>query len=376
MSAYAASFLVMIIMVLAEIVILKYFRGKPIPWLEIIANLHSGQVVLWLFRGVEIVAFGWLLEVFSLQWVSNWSVPVQWLFAFVAWDFCFYWMHRLHHQVPFLWSIHSVHHQGEDFNLTLATRNSWYSSLSNFPFIAVLALLGVPLEIFVVVSSIHYSVQFYNHTALVGKSGFLDRVLVTPSNHRVHHGVHPMYIDRNFGGTLLLWDKLFGSYQVERDDIATRFGLRQTVFSYNPFWFNHKRLFDYFNGASGSFNRVPLTCLPSGFIGCAGVLLFLLVIYYVNEQGRASALSEWSFFTALILASFSLGGMADKRKWGLFMWVGFCFLFPIYVALALKLSSTVLWLILSALCLSSVYGLWLYLDKKLNLLGRAIDDCE
>jgi len=126
------------------------------------------------FRGVEIFLFGVLLQHVNLHVVDQWPPVWQWIFAFIAWDFCFYWMHRLHHKIGVLWAVHVVHHQGEHFSLSLGSRNSWYSSLSNFPFIAVLAVLGVPLEIFVTVSSIHYSVQFYNHNGIIGKSGWLE----------------------------------------------------------------------------------------------------------------------------------------------------------------------------------------------------------
>jgi len=355
MNINAISFLMILAMILAEIFILKTARRKKIPWLEIVANLHSGQVVLWLFRSVEILLFGFLRTHINVHWINQWPVALQWLFVFIAWDFCFYWMHRLHHKTPLLWSIHSVHHQGENVNLSLAMRNSWYSSLSNFPFIAVLALIGVPLEIFITVSSIHYSVQFYNHTALVKKSGFLDKILVTPSNHRVHHGLHPLYIDKNFGGTLLIWDKIFGTYQHERNDITPAYGINESVSSYNPLWFNHKGLFDFKKKHCSQVKPMYHLNLPDWFIGCVGVLLYSLMIFYVNAQDSLPALAEWSFFIILCLASISIGGMSDKKRWGLFVWIGFCSLFPLYVVVVLQLHSIALWIIFTSLALSAAY---------------------
>jgi sterol desaturase/sphingolipid hydroxylase (fatty acid hydroxylase superfamily) len=353
-------------MVLAEILILKKVKGKVIPWLEIVANLHSGQVIMWLFRSLEVFLFGFLLTHINLHWVEQWPTALQWIFAFIAWDFCFYWMHRLHHKVPFLWAIHSVHHQGENVNLSLAMRNSWYSSLSNFLFIAPLAIIGVPLEVFVVVSSIHYSVQFYNHTALVKKSGLLDKILVTPSNHRVHHGLHPLYINKNFGGTLLTWDKIFGSYQAERDDIETKYGLHKPVLSYNPLWFNHKRLFNFCIKSTTKLQPKGHLNIPDWFIGFMGFLLFGLVIYYVNEQNNLSYLAEVSFFILLGSASISIGAMSDKKSWGLFLWTLLCCFFALYVAIVLQLYSIVLWVILSSLFLTAVFGLLFFKRKQVK----------
>ena len=178
----ALSFLIMLAFVLAELLILKWVRKTPVPWKDVIFNLNSGHILMWVFRGVEVAAFALLLRHANLHIVDQWPVAAQWVLAFFAWDLCFYWMHRLHHKIPLLWAVHVVHHQGEHFNLSLGVRNSWYSSLTNFPFIAILAVLGVPLEIFLVVSSLHYTVQFYNHNALVNKSGILDKFMVTPSH--------------------------------------------------------------------------------------------------------------------------------------------------------------------------------------------------
>jgi anti-sigma regulatory factor (Ser/Thr protein kinase) len=134
------------------------------------------------------------------------------LFAILAWDFGFYWLHRLHHNLRPLWAVHVVHHQGEHFNLSLGVRNSWYSSLTAIPFFLVLAIIGVPLSVFLVVSVAHYSVQFLNHNALTPKLGWLEKVFVTPSHHRVHHYKERRFADSNYGGTFIFWDKLFGTF--------------------------------------------------------------------------------------------------------------------------------------------------------------------
>lgn len=331
MSVFAISFLVIIASVLAELLYLKLARGKPVPWKEVIFNLDSGHILMWIFRGVEIFLFGVLLQHVNLHVVDQWPPVWQWIFAFIAWDFCFYWMHRLHHKIGVLWAVHVVHHQGEHFSLSLGSRNSWYSSLSNFPFIAVLAVLGVPLEIFVTVSSIHYSVQFYNHNGIVGKSGWLEKFMITPAHHRVHHGTDPVYLNRNFGGTLLLWDKLFGTFQAERDDIVMRYGVsgKGNTPSNNPFWASNAPFFRYFGWRLPDMQGGRRWQVPDLFIGSGGMILFGLVIYYVNQEGRIDTVQQLLMFCGIFLATVALGGLSDQRRWGGALWVALALLMPL-----------------------------------------------
>jgi Fatty acid hydroxylase superfamily len=260
----------------------------------------------------------------------------------------------LHHKIPILWAVHHVHHQGEEFNLTLAVRNSWYSSLTNFPFIAPLAILGLPLEIFVVASSIHYTVQFYNHNGLIKKSGILDKLFITPANHKVHHGVHHLYIDKNFGGTFLLWDKLFGSFQELRDDIDDRIGLKGGIPSHNPVWFNHRPLIKWIKKHFPETDN-PLQ-LSQAYIGFAGISLFILSIFYVYIQTRVPAYWEWNLFVGLFIGMFLIGGMSDKKHWGLNGWIIFCFVFPVYQIVWLQHYDQILLACVPLLILSGIWG--------------------
>lgn len=327
---FALSFAVMLALVLAEQWWLWRRDGQAVPWLDLVFNLNSGHLLMWTLRGVEVALFQTVTQHASWQWVSAWPVALQWAVAFVGWDFCFYWMHRCHHRWPLLWAVHGIHHQGEHFNLSLGIRNGWYSSLTNFPFVVGLAVLGVPVEMFVVVSSIHYSVQFYNHNALVRRCGALDRWLVTPSNHRVHHGLDPRYIDRNFGGTLLCWDRLFGTWQPERDDIPMNFGVAEGVPTLNPLWANHLVLW---RGLQARWPRLrtpaPLPRpWPTWTVGWGGVVVFMLVIGQVAGQDHWPAALQWRTLIGLVLATIALGGLADGQRWGAVGWVVACALLP------------------------------------------------
>jgi sterol desaturase/sphingolipid hydroxylase (fatty acid hydroxylase superfamily) len=331
MNFFALSFLVMLSLVLVELAILKWAGKQTAPWKDIIFNLNSGHILMWVFRGIEVLGFGLVLQHMSLHWVGQWPVVWQWLFAFIGWDFCFYWMHRMHHKLPIFWAVHVVHHQGEHFNLSLGIRNSWYSSLTSFLFVAILAVLGVPLEIFIAVSSFHYSVQFYNHNALVGKSGWLDKVMVTPSNHRVHHGMDPIYINKNFGGTFLIWDKLFGTYQAERDDIEMRYGVSGSVNSNNPLWANNSPLQRFLQNHFPSLQNLAKLTVPDTYIGSGGVVIFGMVIYYVNADASMSGWQQFSLFALIFAATVAIGGMSDERRWGLLGWIALSVLPFVYV---------------------------------------------
>jgi hypothetical protein len=275
---------------------------------------------MWIGRGLEIAGFEWLLLHANLHWVDRWPLALQWGFAFVGWDFCFYWMHRLHHKYAIFWAVHVVHHEGEHFDLSLGIRNSWYSSLTSLLFVAILAVLGVPLYMFIAVSAFHYSVQFYNHTSLVGHSGFLDHFLVTPSNHRVHHGTDARYHNKNFGGTLLLWDKLFGTFQPELSHIPMEYGVANYRSINNPFWANSlpfsRRLRAWF-AARDKERRLQVS---DRFIGFAGIMLFGLVIYFVDIQNTVAATEQIALFSTIFGGTIALGALADGSKTGGIFW--------------------------------------------------------
>ena len=166
---------------------------------------------------------------------TDWRV---WVGALLAYDFCYYWVHRFGHQVNLVWASHQVHHSSEYFNLSTALRQTATGSLLKWPFYLGLAVVGVPPVVFATVALIDLLYQVWVHTEQVGRLGWLDRVFVTPSNHRVHHGQNDYCIDRNFGGILILWDRLFGTYAEERTVEPVVYGVRKPFHSLNPVWGN------------------------------------------------------------------------------------------------------------------------------------------
>ena len=167
-----------------------------------------------------------------------------WVLAALAWDFCYYWFHRYSHEISILWAAHAVHHQSEDYNLSTALRQTSTGFLFGWIFYLPLFLAGFPLEVLLTVNAVNLIYQFWVHTQVVRRLGALDYILVTPSNHRVHHAQNERYIDRNYGGMLILWDRLFGTFADERDDDPVVFGVRKPLKNWNPFWAN-LQVYDY-----------------------------------------------------------------------------------------------------------------------------------
>ncbi|AUX45809.1 hypothetical protein SOCE26_073050 [Sorangium cellulosum] len=199
---------------------------------DAIANLSCGvgqqAIVALVSAGVFVYVL--LFERAALVRLSP-SSPAVWLACFAAVDFCYYWAHRASHEVGFLWAAHEVHHQSEDYNLSVALRQSWLQRAFFWPFYWPLALLGFPPVVLLTTYSLNTLYQFWIHTRLVGRLGVLERVLNTPSHHRVHHGVDAEYLDKNYGGVLIVWDRLFGSFRQE--EAPPRYGVVKPLRSFN-----------------------------------------------------------------------------------------------------------------------------------------------
>lgn len=190
--------------------------------------------------------FGKLLTIGIYAWVATHVAPFNlpadnllvWLFALLAYDFLYYWLHRAGHEVNILWAAHVVHHQSEHYNLSTALRQTGSGMLLGWLFYLPMALAGVPTAVFAVVALIDLLYQFWVHTEQVGRLGWFDRVFCSPSNHRAHHAVNERYLDRNYGGILIVWDRLFGTFVEEDDTDPPVYGTRAPLRSWNPLWAN------------------------------------------------------------------------------------------------------------------------------------------
>jgi len=163
---------------------------------------------------------------------------VHWVLALLFYDLCYYWFHRISHERQIFWGSHVVHHQSEDYNLSTALRQTSTGIFITWIFFIPCFLLGIPLYMYVTIASGHLVYQFWIHTQHIPKLGFLEWFLITPSNHRVHHAQNPQYVDKNYGGLLIIWDRLFGTFAEEDDNEKVIYGLRTPLQSWNPLWAN------------------------------------------------------------------------------------------------------------------------------------------
>jgi len=208
-----------------------YRFGAAMADLEVGVVSQVGDVLL---RAVGVAIYAWVYQYrfFDHREGSAWP----WVVGLVGIDFLYYWWHRSSHVVNVLWAVHAVHHQSEDFNFAVALRQPAFEALTIIPFHLPLALLGVEPWIYASCYAIDLIYQFWIHTELPGRLGMVEFVLNTPSSHRVHHGINPQYLDRNYGGILVVWDRLFGTYQPEEE--APAYGVTHALGSYNPVWAN------------------------------------------------------------------------------------------------------------------------------------------
>ena len=165
-----------------------------------------------------------------------WTAWYGWLLALVFYDLCYYWLHRAGHEVAVFWAAHVVHHQSQDYNLSTALRQTSSGALLGWIFYLPMAVAGVPPLVFGIVALVDLLYQFWVHTEHVPKLGWFDRWFCSPSNHRVHHAVNDGYLDRNYGGVLIVWDRLFGSFKEEGEKCV--YGTRSPLDSWDPLWSN------------------------------------------------------------------------------------------------------------------------------------------
>ncbi len=191
------------------------------------------QLALLFFNVAILLAYTHLYQHHRLVDFSGRSASV-WVVAFFSVDFLYYWWHRLSHRVNVMWAGHVVHHSSEEYNLAVALRQSVLTPITVCPFTLVLALGGIPPLVHGAVYAFNLLYQFWIHTQLIGKLGWFEHVFNTPSLHRVHHAINPQYLDKNYGGTLIIWDRLFGTWEPEVEPPV--YGLVKPLRSFNPIW--------------------------------------------------------------------------------------------------------------------------------------------
>jgi sterol desaturase/sphingolipid hydroxylase (fatty acid hydroxylase superfamily) len=228
---------VLLIAIAIEVVLASGRRDRIYSWQESLNSLgifiiHNLTQVLFMFLPTGMLLFAWQHRIFTMPMDRWWSIPL----LFISLEFCYYWYHRAAHQIRWLWATHAVHHSVRYFNLSAAYRLGWTGWLSgNIIFFMPLSWLGFEPSAIGIGLSLNLAYQFWIHTELIPNLGMLEWVLNTPAHHRVHHASNQEYLDRNFGGVLIIFDRLFGTFTAERSDLAITYGLTHQPTSQNPF---------------------------------------------------------------------------------------------------------------------------------------------
>jgi len=180
----------------------------------------------------------YLAETHFALWRMDVSSPFTWIFAFIIYDFFYYWFHRISHERQIFWASHVAHHQSEDYNLSTALRQTGTGAFVSWIFYIPMFLIGIPSYVFISVASLNLIYQFWVHSEHIPKLGWFENYFVTASNHRVHHAQNEQYIDKNYGGVFIIWDRIFGTHKIEDENEACIYGIRGTLNTFNPIWAN------------------------------------------------------------------------------------------------------------------------------------------
>jgi alkylglycerol monooxygenase len=335
------------------------------------------------------------VRLFEIPLAAAWA----WVVCFLGVDCCYYWFHRVSHRVNAVWATHVVHHQSEEYNLAVALRQGAFQGWFSWVFYLPLAVLGFPPLMFLTLSAFDTLYQFWIHTRVVGKLGPLEWVLNTPSHHRVHHACNPKYIDRNYAGTLIVWDRLFGSFKEEQDEPV--YGITRPLRSWNPVWANLHVWVDLFGKARrtsrladklrlfwsppgwqpaelGGFQPPPevdratyqkyRTPLPRG-LALYALVQFVVVLlgttWLLFRQGEMTTPLRGLGALAAVVSLVAVGGLFERRAWAAGIEWARLAMAPLAVWLA---TSDVTWTGLVAVVAA---GCALWLTRYVRLFGSA-----
>lgn len=318
-----------------------WYRGKEtVRTLDMISSLSSG------ITNVTKDVLGLSLVVISYEWMVNKLAITQvpngfftYLIAFIALDFAGYWIHRIAHEYNIFWNNHIIHHSSEDFNLACALRQSISSIIKIFTvFLLPAAILGVPGQVIAIVAPLHLFAQFWYHTQHIGKMGFLENIIVTPSHHRVHHAINKEYMDKNYGQIFIIWDKLFGTYQEELADVPAVYGITRPVRTWNPIKINFMHLWLLIKDAWHAQrwkDKLRIWFMPTGWrpddVAAKFPVYKIEDVYHFEkyDTGHTKTMVTWSWVQltiTLLFISYLFGNIAAIGSPNMFIYGAFVFL--------------------------------------------------
>jgi len=345
METYGKILLIAMPIFLLLVLLEKWYGWKKgqdtVRIMDMIASLTSGVTNVTkdvLGLSVAIISYGWLYKHLAIIHIQE----AIWLYiiAFIALDFSGYWIHRIQHTTNVFWNAHIVHHSSEEFNLACALRQSISVFFRIFTFFLIpAALLGVPANVIAVVAPLHLFIQFWYHTQHISRMGILEKIIVTPSHHRVHHAINPEYIDRNYSQVFIIWDKLFGTFQEESDSIPPVYGITRPAATWNPIRINFQHIWLLIQDAWRAKNwndKLKIWFMPTGWrpadVEKQYPVYKIQDVYHFEKYNPSStkALQTWSFiqiFLILLFVSYLFGNIAAIGSPAMFYYGLFIFLF-------------------------------------------------
>ena len=369
-----------------------YWKKKSFRLLDTISSLSSG------FTNTIKDALGLTVVILSYKYmVSHWALfqlessVAMYIITFIVIDFYGYFSHRWAHSINFLWNKHAIHHSSEEFDLACALRQSISVFINLFTFLLLpAALLGVPAKVVALVTPIQLFMQFWYHTTYIGKMGFLEKILVTPSHHRVHHAINPEYVDKNHGQIFIIWDKIFGTFQEELPNVPPVYGSTRPVKTWNPIKINFLHLRLLILDAYRTHNwadKFAIWFKPTGWRPADVVEKYPVEkiedpYHFQKYDTRASnALKMWigiQFFVTLAFMYYLFGNLAAIPKPQIFFYGGFILLAVYaYTELMDRNPNAIWWELLKTVCaLSLIYinGDWFGMGEQFTkvLLGYLV----
>ncbi|MBC7866140.1 MAG: sterol desaturase family protein [Gloeobacteraceae cyanobacterium ES-bin-316] len=309
--------------------------------MDMISSLSSGVTNVTkdvLGLSIALISYEWLLNHVALTSIK--ATWVTYAVAFIVLDFAGYAVHALAHRVNFFWNSHIVHHSSEEYNLACALRQSVSVFVRLFVILLLpAALLGVPKEVIAIVAPLHLFAQFWYHTRHIGKMGFLEKFMVTPSHHRVHHAINPEYMDKNYGQIFIFWDKIFGTFQAELKDIPAVYGVTRPVKTWNPIKINFMHMSLLIKDAWRTKNwkdKLRIWFMPTGWRPedvAKNYPVYKIYDVYEFEKYDTSYTKAFLAFTwfqlimLLLFVSYLFGNIAIVGNPSIFIYGAFIFLF-------------------------------------------------
>lgn len=373
--------------------------GKDFNFEDTLTNLNLGigsQATNALAKAFILMIYAWGWENFAIL-----NIELSWwsfILCVIVFDYLYYWAHRWGHEWNIFWGAHIVHHQSQEYNLSVALRQSWFHNLLAFPIFLPLPFIGFDPMTFAAAAGFVTLYQYWIHTKLIDRMGWFEEVFNSPSHHRVHHATNSKYLDRNYAAVFILWDKIHGTFVREEEE--PEYGITVPFNSWNPVWANFHFYVEMWEGSKrlrSMRDKLALIFRGPEYLGKLlklktngtvtkyrtktpvhlkfyVTLNFLLLTYFIvafmGHFEDLTALYQWAFFLLICLTTLTMGGLMERKKWT--HWVEFARLVlfvPIYNLCYYQLfQEWFVWVLPLSIGCAILFGVWVLLDG-LNLIG-------